>query len=106
MSTSIARGNLLKVFALQVSIDVTSKSAATTAEQDITITGVKTGDIVLSVNKPTLSAGLGIANARVKSDDTVAVTFINATAGAIDPAAETYTFVIGRPEPMGSIFNA
>jgi hypothetical protein len=106
MSTSIARGNLLKVFALQISIDVTSKSAATTAEQDITITGVKTGDIVLSVNKPTLSAGLGIANARVKSDDTVAVTFINATAGAIDPAAETYTFVIGRPEPMGSIFNA
>lgn len=106
MSTTIPRGNLLKVYAVQVSIDVTSKSAATSAEQDITVTGVLAGDIVLAVNKPSLSAGLGVVNARVKSADTVSITFMNATAGAVDPAAETYTLVIGRPEPMGSIFNA
>ncbi len=106
MSTSIPRGNLLKVYAVQVSIDVTSKAAATSAEQDVTVNGVKAGDIVLSVNKPSLSAGLGVANARVKSDNTVSLTFMNATAAAIDPAAETYTIVLARPEPMGSVFNA
>lgn len=106
MSTTIPRGNLLKVYAVQVSIDVTSKSAATSAEQDITVTGVEVGDIVLAINKPSLSAGLGIVNARVKSANTIAITYMNATAGAVDPAAETYTLVIGRPEPMGSVFNA
>lgn len=106
MSTTIPRGNLLKVYAVQVSIDVTSKSAATSAEQDITVTGVEVGDIVLAINKPSLNAGLGVVNARVKSANTIAITYMNATAGAIDPAAETYTLVIGRPEPMGSVFNA
>ena len=107
MSTSILRGNILKVYAVQVSIDVTSKSAATSAEQDITVTGVEVGDIIVAINKPSLNAGLGVVNARVKSANTIAITYMNATAGAVDPAAETYTIVIGRPEtPLGSIFNA
>lgn len=107
MSTIFPLGNVVKLFAVQVAIDVTSKSAATSAEQDITVTGVKTGDIVFAVNKPSLSAGLGVANARVKSDDTISITYMNATAGSIDPASETYTIVIGRPEQnLGSVFKA
>jgi hypothetical protein len=54
MSTSLLRGNILKVFAVQISIDVTSKSAATSAEQDITVTGVESSDIVIAINKPSL----------------------------------------------------
>lgn len=107
MSTSLLRGNILKVYTVQVSIDVTSKSAATSAEQDITVNGVEVNDIVIAINKPSLNAGLGVVNARVKSANTIAITYMNATAGAIDPAAETYTLVIGRPElPLGSVFNA
>jgi hypothetical protein len=107
MSTSLLRGNILKVFAVQISIDVTSKSASTSAEQDITVTGVESSDIVIAINKPSLSAGLGVVNARVKSANTIAVTYMNATASPVDPAAETYTLVIGRPEnPLGSVFNA
>ncbi len=76
--------------------DPASVSAASVAEQDITVTGVKAGDVVLSVSKPTLTAGLTLGNARVKSAGTVAVQFVNPTAGAVDAASETYTFVIAH----------
>lgn len=102
MSTLIARGNVLRLFAVQFTLDVTSKSAATTAEQTVSISGLKVGDIVVCVNKPSLNAGLGIANARVSAADTLAITYINATAGAIDPASETYTAIIARPEVPAS----
>lgn len=103
MATTIPRGNLLKVFCVTVSIDVTSKSANTTGEQDITVNGVQANDIVLAVNKPSHSAGLGIVNARVKSANTISVTFGNFMGVAIDPSAESYTFVLGRPESPGAL---
>lgn len=71
------------------SLDVASVNANTTAEQDFTVAGLATSDIVF-INKPSLSAGLGIANVRVKATDTLSITFVNATAAPIDPAAETY----------------
>lgn len=98
MSTLIPRGNVARIYILQGSVDVTSKSANTTAEQDVTVFGAKVGDVVIAVNKPSLSAGLGIVNARVKAADTISIQFGNFTGSPIDPAAETYSFVIARPE--------
>lgn len=106
MSSMIPYGNILKVLTITKTFDPASVSAATSAEQDVTVTGVKVGDVVLAVNKPTATAGVGIVNARVKAADTVSLTFMNATAGAVDPASETYTFVIGRPESTSASFAA
>lgn len=106
MSTVICRGNLLKLMAIQVTFDPASVASATSAEQDITINGVMVGDIVVAINKPSATAGVGIVNARVKSANTVSVTYVNATAGAVDPASEVYTFIIGRPEATSASFNA
>ena len=80
--------------AYSVSVNLASVAANTTAEQDVTVSGLLNGDIVLAVNKPTGSAGLGIVNARVKADDTLAVTCVNATAAPIDVAAETWWVVV------------
>lgn len=77
------------------SLDVASVAANTTVEQTFTVTGLATTDTVF-VNKPTATAGLGIVNARVSAANTLAITFVNATAGAIDPAAETYAIVAIR----------
>lgn len=98
MSTQIPRGNILNLFVVDVTADVTSRTLSTSTEFDFTVPGVKVGDIVVSVSKPSLSAGLVVGSARVKAADTVAVTFGNCTAGAVDPASETYRFVIGRPD--------
>jgi len=74
-------------------IDPASVAANTTVEQTFTVTGVSSGDYILSLVKPTLTAGIGIGGYRCSADDTVAITFINATGGAIDPGSETYTIL-------------
>lgn len=70
---------------------------ATTAEQDLTITGLLTTDKLLNVVKPTAQAGLGIVGARIKAADTLSVTYANVPAGgSITPTAETYSVIVAR----------
>ncbi len=76
-------------------INPVSVPANSTSEQEFTVTGVNTNDI-LTVNKPTHTAGLIIGNVRASASDTVAITFGNITGSAIDPIEETYIFKITR----------
>lgn len=76
-------------------LDVTSVAANTTSEQTFTVSGLTTRDAVF-VTKPSHNTGLGVVNARVSAADTLALTFMNTTAGAIDPSAETYFIVAVR----------
>jgi len=69
-------------------VDLASVAANTTAEQDITVAGLEATDILLSVAKPTVEAGIGIVGARIKAANTLAVTFVNATGTAVDEASE------------------
>lgn len=105
MSTMITYGSFVKVIAITKTFDPAAVATITTAEQDVTIEGVKVGDIVIAVNKPSLTTGVGIVNARVKAADTVSIQFVNPTLGSVDPASETYTFVIGRPESTKATFS-
>lgn len=99
MSTGIKFGNVLGFGVAAVSLNVASVAANTTAEQTFTVPGLKT-TMAVFVCKPSLSAGLGVVNARVSAADTLALTFVNATASPIDPAAETYTVVWFNPESL------
>lgn len=67
-------------------------AANTTSAQTFTVTGLSTQDVVV-VNKPSHTAGLGIVGARVSAANTLEITFMNTTAGSIDPPAELYTIV-------------
>lgn len=88
-----------KMYHLAVTNSFASVAANTTAEQTMTLTGLKLGDSVLSVNKKTAQAGLGICGKRVSAADTLAVTFNNETSGAIVPtASDTYSVTVFRPE--------
>jgi hypothetical protein len=109
MSTQAVRGNVLKLFAVSVTWDPAAVNTITTAEQTVTVPGVLVGDIVVAWNKPTNTAGAMPVNARVSAANTVAVSFVNPTAGSVNPAEEAWIFVIGRPERPGNlpaIFNA
>ena len=78
------------LYKLTASLTPAQVAANTTAEQTFTVTGLAVGDVVF-VNKPTAQAGLGIVGARVSAANTLAITFVNATASPITPtAAETY----------------
>lgn len=78
---------LMNVF--EVTWNPDAVAANTSAEQTVTVTGLNTNDVVW-VNKPTATAGIGIVGARVSAKDTLAITFMNATGGSIDPGEETY----------------
>lgn len=84
---------LIKVYT--PTINPASIAAATSAEQTFTVTGLTTADKVVVI-KPSVTAGVGIVNARVSAADTLAITFMNATAGALDPASEVYTVLAFR----------
>ena len=84
-------GNPIKdIYHLTATLSPASVAANNTAEQTFTVTGLAVGDVVF-VNKPTSQAGLGIAGVRVSAANTLAITFINATASPIVPtASEVY----------------
>ncbi len=68
-------------------------AANTCAEQTFTVTGVVTTDVV-TVNKPTAQAGLGVAGVRASATDQVGINFCNVTASPITPtASQTYVFL-------------
>lgn len=73
-----------------------SVAANTSVEQGLPVTGVLTTDTVVAVIKPTHTVGFAVTGGRVSAAGTVAATFVNPTAVASDPPAETWTFVIAR----------
>ncbi|MDP2218544.1 MAG: hypothetical protein Q8J68_14800 [Methanolobus sp.] len=96
--TSLALGEgtvITKIVVYASTIDPASVAANTTAEQTFTVTGLATTDKLI-INKPTNTAGLGIVNVRASAANTVAITFGNFTAGAIDAASEVYAVIAIR----------
>ena len=86
----VLHGNSFASGVISIPLTPASVAAATTAEQLFTVVGLIAGDFV-SVNKPSAQAGLGIAGIRVAGANSVGITFVNPTAGAIVPTAgETY----------------
>lgn len=91
---------------IQLTLSPVAVSANTTAEQTFTVNGLKTGDVPLTVNKPTAQAGLGIVGYRVSAANTLALTFSNNTGSPITPtAAEKYLVAIARPDSLESDGN-
>lgn len=84
----------VKVAVHTATYDPTAFAAAGTQEETVTVPGVKVGDIVLSVTKPTHTSGFAIAGSRVSAADTVAVTSVGT--GVANPGSETYTFVVAH----------
>jgi hypothetical protein len=102
----IPYGNCQKMNQLSLVLSPAQVAINTTAEQTFSAPGVKLGDSVLTVNKPTAQAGLGIVGYRVSANDQIAITFSNVTGGAITPtASQTYLVVVARPDSTISVFS-
>lgn len=87
------------------SVDLASVAANVTAEQSITIPGLRTTDIVLSISGLTQTASLSVSGWRVSAANTLSVFMGNFTGSPIDQGAVTATFVIMRPEKVGSVLD-
>lgn len=86
------------IFQCKVLASPAAVATIVVAEQSITVTGLAAGDIVLTVNKPTINGAIGVLNGRVSAANTWKATFVNPTAGSVTPtAAEIYDLLIFRP---------
>jgi hypothetical protein len=95
-SVTIGGGTAItKVVVYTPTITPASVAAATVAEQTFTVTGVTTADTV-EVNPPAIGNATGIAGIRVSAADTVAIRFINPTAGALTPTSGVYRIIAHR----------
>jgi len=70
-------------------------AANITVEETFTLTGINSNDTII-INPPSTTAGIGIAGVRVSAKDTIAITFINTTAGALTPPSGEYIIVAIR----------
>lgn len=72
-----------------------SVAAATVAEQTFTVTGLTTADKVI-INPAATGNATAACSARVSAANTLAVQFVNPTAGALVPGAGTWTVIAIR----------
>lgn len=81
-------------------------TTATSAEITLTSADIGVQDVVSGVSKPTLQAGLMAGTGRIASATTIAITFMNATAGTLTPTAgEVQTITIFRENPPAPLIN-
>lgn len=102
-TVQLPTGNLWKTGVFSVSLAPVAVAANTTAEQTFAATGIGllTTDYV-AVNKPTAQAGIAIGNVRVSAADTLAITYVNDTAGSLTPTTEIYIVKVDRVQPNWS----
>lgn len=86
------------IFVQTVSITPASVANAVTAEQTFsTFTKLKAAtDFAVLVNAPARTNSTLIGSVRVSADSTLAVNYVNPTAGALTPPSGNYTILVFR----------
>lgn len=80
---------LSRIEVLTATLTPTSVAAASAVEQTFSVPGLSLGSFV-DVSPPGITAGVTAVAARVSALNTLAVTFVNPTAGALTPLAGVY----------------
>ncbi len=87
------------IFKVSAALTPASVNAATAAEQTFNpaaFAGIQSTDTVVMVScAPTGNATL-VGQVRVSTTGTIAIQYVNPTAGALTPGAGTYTFMVIR----------
>jgi hypothetical protein len=105
MSTTIPRGNVARMFCLSGSLNPGAVGAATSAEQNVPVVGVRVGDFVIA-EKPTLDTGLMVGSCRVSATDNIKVNLMNCTGSTINAPDEVWRFLVFRPENPNSLSSS
>lgn len=71
-----------------------SVAANLVAEEAFTVPGVKAGDVVVGYQNPAFGNSTGVVGVRVSADDTIAISFVNPTAGALTPGSGNWEFLV------------
>lgn len=75
-------------------VDLANHTAVASVDTAVTVAGAQTSHQVIAVPPVTLEAGIAVQAAVVSADGTVTLRTTNASAGAINPASATWTFIL------------
>lgn len=97
MSVQQFRGVFMDVIRYKGTLDLANAAtgSGTFASADVTVPGVALGDIVLGVSLGVDTVDAAVVGA-VTAADTVTVTLLNNTAGAVNLASTTVRILVGR----------
>jgi hypothetical protein len=86
---------ITKILKGTVAIDIASLAAAAEADTEVTIAGAATGDVVIMCPPAAgLTAGMVLGGAWVSAANTVQIRIANASAGTVDEASGTWSYLI------------
>jgi hypothetical protein len=84
------------VFKFSATVDPANHTAVASVDTDVTSTLVKSGDTVIAVPPATLEAGIAVQGCHTVTDGAFKLRTTNASAGAINPASASWSFVVLR----------
>ncbi len=92
------QGLFSEMWAVSETVDFANAAtgSGTFASADVTVPGVALGDIVMGISAGVDTVDTVIGGA-VTADNTVTLTVLNNTAGAVNLASTTLKFVVARP---------
>jgi hypothetical protein len=86
---------LTQLRVISASLTPASVATITVAAQTLALSGVAVGDFVVCIANPIANA-VGIVGVTANGANSISVSFVNPTGGALTPTAGTYTFLVGR----------
>jgi hypothetical protein len=76
-----------------ITVDPANLTAQTSAETQVTLQGIESGDVIMLNVPASLEAGLAFSGVRVSAANTIQVRLSNVTAGAIDGASRSWSYL-------------
>jgi hypothetical protein len=85
---------IAKIFRKTATVTFASIAAQAAEEVDVTVTGVAVGDIVIACPSTNLGNVALAWRARIKAANTISISVINPTAGAINPSDVDWSILV------------
>jgi len=95
-ATEFAGTTYSSIFAFSATLDLANHTAVASVDTDVVSTLVKSGDVVIAVPPAALEAGIGVQGTHTVANGSFKLRTTNASAGAINPAAASWTFLVLR----------
>lgn len=100
--STLARGNVLNNFVLQVALTPVAVAANTTAEQNFTVPGLVSGDQISAINYLGAFPNTDVSpvNMRCGAANTLTIAYQNGSAGTLTPPSGNYYIEVNRIENL------
>ena len=95
-ATEFAGTTYTSMFAFSATLDLADHTAVASVDTTVASALVKSGDVVIAVPPAALEAGISIQGTHTVASGSFKLRTTNASAGAINPASASWTFLVLR----------